>query len=327
MMSSRTPTRSVPCPELDCWLAPQPARHKSIASASATTTIAGLLPFLTNTPPWNWLVLPFVSYVCTSLSMMAYDVQGCKIQPKYEDGGTPLARMPTGRRKTAASTLPIRYDRVRSRRHHMGKDAVLHVRIDSAEKAAAEEIYDNIGTSLSEATRIFIKQSIQGERLPVPPCERPRQRRHARPRRPAHVRAPRDARVRARGVDSLAVRQVRDVQPLAGRPHAHSHRRDRHPALPAGRRQKRLQGSLRRHRHGAGVHLPRDHGARCRDPARRVPRAALADWVRDALGCSTTSTCRKRTWFATHAACSARACSTTWTACSSRAMRCAASPS
>lgn len=51
----------------------------------------------------------------------------------------------------------------------MGKDAVLHVRIDSSEKAAAEEIYDNIGTSLSEATRIFIKQSIKANGFPFRP--------------------------------------------------------------------------------------------------------------------------------------------------------------
>ncbi len=48
----------------------------------------------------------------------------------------------------------------------MGKDAVLHVRIDSDDKATAEAIYDNIGTSLSEATRIFIKQSIKANGFP-----------------------------------------------------------------------------------------------------------------------------------------------------------------
>lgn len=51
----------------------------------------------------------------------------------------------------------------------MGKDAVLHVRIDSAEKESAEAIYDNIGTNLSEATRIFIKQSIKANGFPFHP--------------------------------------------------------------------------------------------------------------------------------------------------------------
>ncbi len=51
----------------------------------------------------------------------------------------------------------------------MGKDAVLHVRIDSEDKAAVEAIYENIGTTLSEATRIFIKQSIKANGFPFQP--------------------------------------------------------------------------------------------------------------------------------------------------------------
>lgn len=51
----------------------------------------------------------------------------------------------------------------------MGKDAVLHVRIDSEDKAAAEEVYANMGTSLSEATRIFIKQSVKANGFPFQP--------------------------------------------------------------------------------------------------------------------------------------------------------------
>ena len=41
----------------------------------------------------------------------------------------------------------------------MGKDAVLHIRIDADEKQKAETLYEGMGTSLSEAVRIFIKQS------------------------------------------------------------------------------------------------------------------------------------------------------------------------
>ena len=51
----------------------------------------------------------------------------------------------------------------------MSKDAVLHVRIDPEEKAQAEEIYANLGTSLSEAVRIFVRQSIKDQGLPFTP--------------------------------------------------------------------------------------------------------------------------------------------------------------
>ncbi|HIY84162.1 MAG TPA: type II toxin-antitoxin system RelB/DinJ family antitoxin [Candidatus Rubneribacter avistercoris] len=51
----------------------------------------------------------------------------------------------------------------------MGKDAILHVRIDPAEKAAAEAIYSSMGTSLSEAVRIFVNQSIATHGLPFRP--------------------------------------------------------------------------------------------------------------------------------------------------------------
>ena len=51
----------------------------------------------------------------------------------------------------------------------MSKDAVLHVRIDAEDKARAEEIYGNLGTSLSEAVRMFVKQSIKDEGFPFEP--------------------------------------------------------------------------------------------------------------------------------------------------------------
>jgi len=41
----------------------------------------------------------------------------------------------------------------------MGKDAVLHVRIDMEEKQKAEALYERMGTNLSEAVRLFIRQS------------------------------------------------------------------------------------------------------------------------------------------------------------------------
>ncbi len=51
----------------------------------------------------------------------------------------------------------------------MTKDAVLHVRLDPEKKACAEAIYASLGTSLSEATRMFINQSIQASGFPFVP--------------------------------------------------------------------------------------------------------------------------------------------------------------
>lgn len=51
----------------------------------------------------------------------------------------------------------------------MSKEAILHVRIDPDDKAQAEQVYANLGTSLSEAVRIFIRQSIKDQRLPFHP--------------------------------------------------------------------------------------------------------------------------------------------------------------
>ena len=48
----------------------------------------------------------------------------------------------------------------------MGKDAVLHIRIDADEKQKAEKLYEGVGTSLSEAVRIFIRQSFHSHGFP-----------------------------------------------------------------------------------------------------------------------------------------------------------------
>lgn len=55
----------------------------------------------------------------------------------------------------------------------MGKDAIMHVRIDPEDKAAAEKIYADMGTSLSEATRVFVRQSIKVRGLPFRPAASP----------------------------------------------------------------------------------------------------------------------------------------------------------
>ena len=49
------------------------------------------------------------------------------------------------------------------------KEAVLQVRVNSMEKESAEKLYKNLGTSLPEAVRIFIKQSLLDEGFPFQP--------------------------------------------------------------------------------------------------------------------------------------------------------------
>lgn len=51
----------------------------------------------------------------------------------------------------------------------MAKDAILHVRVSPEDKEQAEKIYADSGTSLSEATRMFIRQSIKLQGLPFRP--------------------------------------------------------------------------------------------------------------------------------------------------------------
>lgn len=54
----------------------------------------------------------------------------------------------------------------------MAKDAVLQVRIDPKDKKQAEALYESMGTSLSEAVRMFVAQSIAEQRLPFTPYAR-----------------------------------------------------------------------------------------------------------------------------------------------------------
>lgn len=48
----------------------------------------------------------------------------------------------------------------------MAKDAVMHVRIDADTKEKAEQVYAGMGTSLSEAVRIFMNESIRANGFP-----------------------------------------------------------------------------------------------------------------------------------------------------------------
>ena len=49
----------------------------------------------------------------------------------------------------------------------MSRDSVVHVRIDADQKEEAEKIFKNLGTSLSEAIRIFIAESIKQHGRPT----------------------------------------------------------------------------------------------------------------------------------------------------------------
>lgn len=51
----------------------------------------------------------------------------------------------------------------------MAKDAVIQVRIDPDMKARAEELFGSMGTSLSEAVRMFVYESVAEQRLPFIP--------------------------------------------------------------------------------------------------------------------------------------------------------------
>ncbi len=48
------------------------------------------------------------------------------------------------------------------------KETVLHVRVDAELKSNAEELFESMGTSLSEAVRIFLKQCVLTQRFPFP---------------------------------------------------------------------------------------------------------------------------------------------------------------
>ena len=49
------------------------------------------------------------------------------------------------------------------------KDGIVHVRVNADDKEAAEAIYADMGTSLSEAVRMFIHESIKLNTLPFRP--------------------------------------------------------------------------------------------------------------------------------------------------------------
>lgn len=52
------------------------------------------------------------------------------------------------------------------------KDAVLQVRIDPETKAQAERLFSSMGTSLSEAVRMFVHEAVSEQRLPFVPKSR-----------------------------------------------------------------------------------------------------------------------------------------------------------
>ncbi len=53
----------------------------------------------------------------------------------------------------------------------MAKDATCQIRMDSNLKVQVEELYRNLGSSFSEAVRIFAQQSVREGRLPFLPVK------------------------------------------------------------------------------------------------------------------------------------------------------------
>lgn len=51
----------------------------------------------------------------------------------------------------------------------MAKTSILNVRLDPATKANAEEIYSNLGITLSDAVNVFLRQSILDGGFPFRP--------------------------------------------------------------------------------------------------------------------------------------------------------------
>ncbi|MDR0888814.1 MAG: type II toxin-antitoxin system RelB/DinJ family antitoxin [Coriobacteriales bacterium] len=49
------------------------------------------------------------------------------------------------------------------------KNAVLNVRIDTAEKQAADKLFSKMGTSTSEAVRMFLAEAIAAQKMPFVP--------------------------------------------------------------------------------------------------------------------------------------------------------------
>lgn len=49
------------------------------------------------------------------------------------------------------------------------KRAILQVRVEEGDKQEAERLFDAMGTSLSEAVRMFVKQSIIARKMPFQP--------------------------------------------------------------------------------------------------------------------------------------------------------------
>ena len=48
----------------------------------------------------------------------------------------------------------------------MAMQSVLHVRMDTELKEAAEKLYEELGTSFAEAVRIFAKKSVDEQAIP-----------------------------------------------------------------------------------------------------------------------------------------------------------------
>lgn len=123
------------------------------------------------------------------------------------------------------------------------KRAILQVRIREDDKAQAERLYDAMGTSLAEAVRLFVAQSILMRKLPFQPMATQSKEGEAaygvcanseiptaapRSATPGSNTSPRSAHPRC----TVSRRQLSRAM-IGARSSEHHYRRDRSLALPA----------------------------------------------------------------------------------------------
>ena len=153
------------------------------------------------------------------------------------------------------------------------KRAILQVRIREEDKQNAERLYDAMGTSLAEAVRLFVAQSIMMRKLPFQPVAvRSKDgtaaygslKAYGDPNRRSEERNAWIEYLATESDDSILGPEEVDIHEW------HHHRRDRHPTLPARRRRGPVTARRKGHRHAHRTCLPRNHHARRGHAARRL---------------------------------------------------------
>lgn len=123
------------------------------------------------------------------------------------------------------------------------KRAILQVRIREDDKAQAERLYDAMGTSLAEAVRLFVAQSILMRKLPFQPMATQSKdgdaaygvlRKYGNPNRRAEERnAWIEYLSKERTSPCTVLRRQLSRAMIGARSSEHHYRRDRSLALPA----------------------------------------------------------------------------------------------